>query len=91
MVKISDLRAREIINIVDGRRLGLIKDIDIDLEGGKITAIILPGAGGGKFLGFLGKEEEIIVPWDKIIKIGMDVILVEVSSFSDPRHELIKY
>jgi len=92
MVKISDLRAREIINIVDGRRLGLIKDIDIDLEGGKITAIILPGAGGGKFLGFLGKEEEIIVPWDKIIKIGMDVILVEVNSFTDPRHEFkIKY
>jgi len=92
MVKISDLRAREIINIVDGRRLGLIKDIDIDLEEGKITAIILPGVGGGKFLGFLGKEEEIIVPWDKIIKIGMDVILVEVNSFTDPRHEFkVKY
>lgn len=92
MVKISDLRSREIVNIVDGRRLGLIKDIDIDLEEGKITAIILPGAGGGRFLGFLGKEEEIIVPWDKIVKIGMDVILVEVSSFTDPRHEFkIKY
>lgn len=86
MVKISDLRAREIVNIVDGRRLGLIKDIDIDLEEGRITAIILPGA-GGKFLGFLGKDDEIVVPWDKIIKIGMDVILVEVNSFTDPRHE----
>lgn len=92
MVKISDLRAREIVNIVDGRRLGLIKDIDIDLEEGRITAIILPGAGGGKFLGFLGKEEEIVVPWDKIVKIGMDVILVEVNSFTDPRHEFkVKY
>lgn len=92
MVKISDLRAREIINIVDGRRLGLIKDIDIDMEEGRITAIILPGGGGGKFLGFLGKEEEIIVPWDKIIKIGMDVVLVEVNSFTDPRHEFkVKY
>jgi YlmC/YmxH family sporulation protein len=90
MVKISDLRAREVVNIVDGRRLGLIKDIDIDLEEGRITAIILPGGGGGagKFLGFFGKEEEIIVPWDKIKKIGMDVILVEVTSFTDPRHGL---
>lgn len=92
MVKISDLRAREIINIVDGRRLGLIKDIDIDLEEGRITAIILPGTGGGRFLGFLGKEEEIVVPWDKIVKIGLDVILVEVNSFTDPRHEFkVKY
>ncbi|MCL6635017.1 MAG: YlmC/YmxH family sporulation protein, partial [Peptococcaceae bacterium] len=40
MVKISDLRAREIVNIVDGRRLGQIKDFDIDLEEGRITAII---------------------------------------------------
>jgi len=82
MVKISDLRMREIINIVDGRRLGMIKDIDIDLEEGKINAIILPGVGGGKFLGFLGKEEEIVVPWNKIKKIGADVILVEAYSFT---------
>lgn len=86
MVKISDLRAREIINVVDGRRLGLIKDIDIDLEQGRITSIILPGA-SGKFLGFLGREEEIIVPWEKIVKIGADVILVEISGFTDPKHE----
>ncbi len=92
MVKISDLRAREIINIVDGRRLGLIKDIEIDLEEGRITAIVLPGVSGGRFLGFLGKEEEIVVPWEKIIKIGMDVVLVDGSSFTDPKHEFkIKY
>ncbi|MHB8919256.1 MAG: YlmC/YmxH family sporulation protein, partial [Desulfocucumaceae bacterium] len=42
MVKISDLRAREVINITDGRRLGPIKDIDIDLEEGRICAIIMP-------------------------------------------------
>ncbi len=88
MVKISDLRAREIVNIVDGRRLGLIKDIDIDLGEGRITAIILPGTSGGRFLGLLGKEEEIVVPWDNIRKIGLDVILVEVNSFTDPKHEL---
>jgi len=85
MVKVSDLRSREIINTVDGRRLGMIKDIDIDLEEGRITAIILPAGAGGRFLGLIGKEEEIIVPWDKIVKIGMDVILVEVSSFTSPK------
>jgi YlmC/YmxH family sporulation protein len=94
MVKISDLRAREIVNIVDGRRLGVIKDIEIDMEEGRVTAFILPGdgGGGGKFLGFLGREEELVVPWEKIKKIGMDVILVEVNNFADPRHEFkIKY
>lgn len=78
MVKISELRMREVINIVDGRRLGPIKDIDINLEEGRISAIILPMY-GAKLMGFFSKENEIIIPWDKIIRIGIDVILVELS------------
>lgn len=77
MVKISDLRTREVINISDGRRLGPIKDIDIDLEQGCIGAIILPGP-GTRLMGIFGREEEIVVPWNKIKKIGYDVILVDL-------------
>ncbi len=81
MIKISDLRMREIVNVQDGRRLGLIKDIDLDLENGRIAAIIL--AGSSRMLGFFGRDEEIVVPWEKIVKIGVDVILVEVPNLSD--------
>lgn len=81
MIKISDLRMREIVNVQDGRRLGLIKDIDLDLENGRIQAIIL--AGSSRMLGFFGRDEEIIVPWEKIVKIGVDVILVEVPNLSE--------
>lgn len=83
MVKISDLRTREVINISDGRRLGPIKDIDIDLEQGRIGAIILPGQGGNRLMGFWGREEEIVVPWNKIKKIGFDVILVDLRDLTD--------
>jgi len=79
VVKVSDLRTREVINVADGRRLGPIKDIDINLEEGRINAIILPGHGGGRLMGILGREEEIVVPWQKIMKIGVDVILVDLS------------
>lgn len=77
MIKISDLRDREIINIIDGRRLGPIKDIVLDLEKGKIMAIVLPGISGGRILGIFGRSDDLIVPWDKIIRIGVDVVLVE--------------
>lgn len=87
MVKISDLRMREVINIVDGRRLGPIKDIDINVQEGKISSIILPGQ-QQRFMGFLGREEEIIIPWEKIIKIGIDVILVNLSFNESPPREL---
>jgi YlmC/YmxH family sporulation protein len=81
MVKISDLRTREVINIADGRRLGPIKDIDIDLEQGRINAIILPGA--SKMLSFFGREDEVVVPWGKIKRIGVDVILIDLRDVAD--------
>ncbi len=90
MVRISDLRMREVINIADGRRLGPIKDIDINLEEGCINAIILPGHGGGgtgRLMGIIGREEELVVPWPKVRKIGVDVILVDLS-FNLPGTEL---
>ncbi|MDK2823304.1 MAG: hypothetical protein PWQ67_2243 [Clostridia bacterium] len=87
LAKISDLQEREIINVVDGRRLGPIKDIDIDVETGRIAALILPGY-SGRFLSIFGKKEDYIVPWEKIIRIGIDVILVEAQQFTEiPRKE----
>lgn len=89
MIKISDLRIREVVNVLDGRRLGLIKDIDIDLEAGRIAAIILPGQ--GRFLGLFGREDELIVPWDKIKKIGIDVILVEIPPYQNGGEDAYRY
>ena len=31
---------------MDGKRLGMIYDLELDLESGKIAAIIVPGSGG---------------------------------------------
>ncbi|MFC4320261.1 YlmC/YmxH family sporulation protein [Litchfieldia salsa] len=75
MVYISDLQAKDVVNVADGKRLGNIGDIDINLFNGKIEAIIISGS--GKVLGFFGKEEEVSIPWRNIMKIGTDVILVK--------------
>ncbi|MFZ5640496.1 MAG: YlmC/YmxH family sporulation protein [Bacillota bacterium] len=85
MVKISDLRMREVVNVTNGKKLGLIKDIEIDLENGMIKSVVLPG--NSRIMGFFGKNDDVVVPWHKIKKLGMDVILVEVNDFTDPRHE----
>ncbi len=84
MLKISDLKMREVINIVDGKRLGEIKDIELDLELGKIKSIILPG--NNKIFKFFSKQEDIVVPWEQIVKLGVDVILVNMQTFTDPKH-----
>ncbi|RJX29040.1 MAG: YlmC/YmxH family sporulation protein [Dethiobacter sp.] len=75
MVRMSDLRDRDVINVNDGKRLGVISDIDLDLESGKIKAIILPGTGG--FMGVIGRKNDLAISWEKIKKIGVDTILVD--------------
>ncbi len=76
-----DLKLKEVINVIDGKRMGNITDIEIDVETGRLTAIVVPGL--GKFLGIFGRNEDVVIPWDKINKIGMDVILVETGSFGE--------
>jgi YlmC/YmxH family sporulation protein len=86
MLKVSELRVKDIINIVDGKRFGFVKDIELDLPGGKVKSLVLPGS--GRFLGFFGKKEDIVISWDQIKKVGIDVILVEINGFTDVKHNV---
>lgn len=74
MVKISEFQIKDVVNVSDGKRLGNIGDIEINLTTGKIDAVVI--SGNGRVLGFFGKDEDIVIPWKNIIKIGQDVILV---------------
>lgn len=73
--RLSDLRQRDVINVVDGRRLGYIDDIEID-DDGQVTALIVPGA--PRLFGLLGRDRDLLVPWERVLRIGEDVILVEL-------------
>ncbi|MBM7095854.1 MULTISPECIES: YlmC/YmxH family sporulation protein [Alteribacter] len=74
MLKISDIQSKDIVNLADGRLLGHISDLDINLTTGRVEALII---GGGKVMNlFGGKDQEVVIPWNNVIKIGSDVILV---------------
>ncbi|MFZ5354595.1 MAG: YlmC/YmxH family sporulation protein [Bacillota bacterium] len=75
MVKTSELKQKEVININDGKRLGIVSDVEINMESGCIESIIIPGA--GKLLSLFSKENDIVINWSNIKKIGVDVILVD--------------
>lgn len=84
MVKISEFQMKDVVNVADGRKLGNIGDIDININTGKIEAVIIGGA--GKVLGFFGKDEDIIIPWKNILKIGEDVILVRYKDTTELKY-----
>lgn len=76
-MRVSELRVLDIINIEDGRRLGPIIDLDLDLEKGIIKGMIVlaPARAKGFFGG--GKNDDLFIPWEKVIKVGIDVILID--------------
>ena len=77
-----ELRKKEVVNLDDGRRLGKFVDVIFELQSGKIIGFTLPGA--NKLLGIFKTGDDIFVPYQSILKIGDDVILVELSSVCSP-------
>ncbi len=85
LVRISNLWMLDVINVVDGRRLGNIVDLDIDMQSGQINELVL--SGGGRGFSIFAKREDISVPWDRIVKIGVDVILVDMAQLARQSRE----
>ena len=75
-----DLCEKEVINVNDCRCLGRVRDIEFDQECGKIHSIVVPGP--GKYMGMFGREFDFFIPWVNIIRIGPDIILVDLDEES---------
>lgn len=76
MIKISDLQTKDVVNITDGKKLGQVHDLELDLGRGRVEALVVPAS--SKMFSFFGGEEEYVIPWRNIVKIGSDVILVRL-------------
>ena len=74
---LSDLRYKEVIDQSTGQRLGYVCDAEIDLDDGKIVSLIVPGQ--KKLGGLLSGDDDYILPWGSISRLGEDIILAEVS------------
>ena len=72
-----ELRAKEVVNVCDGKRLGNIIDLTFSSRTGEVTGIVVP-YGKGLF-SILKNNQDIFIPFSRIIKIGKDVILVELT------------
>ena len=70
-----DFKHKEVINIIDGKRLGFVQDVNANLETGIITSIVVPGS--NKFFNVFNSND-LVIPWQDIKCIGEDVILVEL-------------
>lgn len=71
-----ELKEKEVINCKDGKRLGYVADLEIDIMSGQICKLYVPGP--GKFCGCFGKASEYVICWNQIVRIGDDILLVDI-------------
>ena len=74
--KFTELHRKEVICVCDGRRLGFIADACVEIPTGNIVSILVPGP--CRFFGLLGRKDDYIIPLSRIIRMGPDIVLVDV-------------
>jgi YlmC/YmxH family sporulation protein len=77
----SELAAKEIVNLMTGERLGLFGDADllIDEDAGAIVEMAVPGRRG-----LIGGRSSTTIPWSAVRRIGPEVVLVELEEETQP-------
>ncbi|RJX22684.1 MAG: YlmC/YmxH family sporulation protein [Desulforudis sp.] len=83
-MRLSQMAGKEIVNIADGSRLGVVghSDISIDPSTGEIYSLLLPRR--PNVLNVWTGQQELVVPWDAVRKVGTEVIVVELDQ-TQPR------
>ena len=76
----SELRTKEVVNVADGRKLGRVCDMVFCYPENRILGFVVPGARG-----FGAKRADFFIELKNIVKIGDDVILVNVGLARPPQ------
>lgn len=82
-MKLSSLAGKEIINLYDGARLGMVgeSDLVIDNDSGRVESIVVPN--NGALVSLFYKQKDLIIPWKAIKKVGNEVIIVELEQSTE--------
>ena len=81
----TELRNKEVINVLRGRLLGHVCDIILDFRCNRVLGLIVPGS--KSFFSFFKPCQELFIPLSSICKVGEDVILVEVVESCPKKHK----
>ncbi len=77
-MRMAELAGKEIINVYDGARLGVVGETDmvVDSGNGRIKAVMIPRRAG--LINFWADRQYMIIPWESIKKIGREIIIVDL-------------
>ena len=72
-ISYTDLRCKDVVNVVNVSKMGKIIDLIIDSSGKAVIGLVVPG-----IRKIFKSNEDIFIPWDCIVKIGSDIIVINL-------------
>ena len=85
MIKATQLETKDIVNLSDGAKLGPVKDLHIDIETGKVVALVLQAP--RRYMGLMRSGRDMVIPWDLVKKFGVDTLLVDLQPMDRSYYE----
>ena len=83
LYSVNAIRSMEVVDVSTGSKVGYVRDYKIDLSTNRVVSLFLPSNSKGWF----SREEDIEIPWEKVVKIGVDVLIVDASGIQLPTDE----
>lgn len=71
-----EMTKKTVVNVADGRTLGNVCDMAFGSNGG-VIGFVVPGK--KSFFKSITSSETIFIPWNRIVKIGSDTVLVSLA------------
>lgn len=78
----SELKQKDVINVIDGKHLGKVCDISFTFPKGDLLGFTVTGCKGFRF-----SKQEIFLPLKSVVKIGQDAVLVKFGKEEPPPQE----
>ena len=87
--RIDELKNKQVVCVRDGYVIGYIGDIELDTETGKLVSLII--FGNLRAFGLLGREKDIVIPFEDIVVIGEETVLVSTNSRNAGKPDMEQY
>lgn len=78
-ITFSEIKQKEVINLIDGKHMGKVCDISFTFPKGDLLGLTVTGSKGFRF-----SKQEIFLPLKSVVKIGQDAVLVKFGKEEGP-------
>ena len=79
---LKEIRTKAVVNLSDGVCYGYADDLILETETKTVLTLVIKGR--LRFFGLFGREEDVLIPWERIETIGKDTILVKMEAVKPP-------